>query len=99
LVGRRLNLLPVRLIFFYLLPLVFYTFQVIALQVDIYRGILKDKVKFEDYFLFILFFPQLIAGPIMRSENFIPQIDHPEIDADRMKKGLFLIIGGLFKKL
>ncbi len=81
------------------LAISFYTFQVIALQVDIHRGILKDKVKFDDYFLFILFFPQLIAGPIMRSDNFIPQIDHPEIDPDRMKKGLFLIIGGLFKKV
>jgi D-alanyl-lipoteichoic acid acyltransferase DltB (MBOAT superfamily) len=81
------------------LAISFYTFQVIALQVDIHRGILKDKVKFDDYFLFILFFPQLIAGPIMRSDNFIPQIDHPEIDSDRMKKGLFLIVGGLFKKV
>ncbi|TGL57990.1 MBOAT family protein [Leptospira ognonensis] len=81
------------------LAISFYTFQVIALQVDIHRGILKEKVKFEDYFLFILFFPQLIAGPIMRSDNFIPQIDHPEIDADRMKKGIFLILGGLFKKV
>ncbi|BDA78070.1 acyltransferase [Leptospira kobayashii] len=81
------------------LAISFYTFQVIALQVDIHRGILKDRIRFQDYFLFILFFPQLIAGPIMRSDNFIPQIDHPEIDSDRMKKGLFLLMGGLFKKV
>lgn len=81
------------------LAISFYTFQIIALQVDIHRGIIKERISFNDYFLFILFFPQLIAGPIMRSDNFLPQLDHPEIDSDRMKKGLFLVMGGLFKKV
>ncbi len=81
------------------LAISFYTFQIIALQVDLHRGIIKERISFLDYFIFILFFPQLIAGPIMRSDNFLPQINNPEIDDDRMKKGLFLILGGLFKKV
>lgn len=84
-----------------LLPLAisFYTFQLIALQIDIHRGQAKERITFYDYFLFIFFFPQLIAGPIMRTDNFLPQMNNPSIDPDRMKKGLFLIIGGLFKKV
>lgn len=84
-----------------LLPLAisFYTFQLIALQVDIHRDQAKDRISFYDYFIFIFFFPQLIAGPIMRTDNFLPQLNSPSIDPDRMKKGLFLIIGGLFKKV
>lgn len=81
------------------LAISFYTFQIIAVQVDIHRGIIAKRMSAVDYFLFILFFPQLIAGPIMRSQDFLPQLDHPTIDSDRMKKGLFLIIGGLFKKV
>ncbi|MDV6235002.1 MBOAT family O-acyltransferase [Leptospira ellisii] len=83
-----------------LLPLAisFYTFQLIALQVDIHRGLIPNRIGSRDYFLFILFFPQLIAGPIMRSADFLPKLDHPEIDKDRMKHGLFLLIFGLFKK-
>ncbi|EMY13879.1 membrane-bound O-acyltransferase family MBOAT [Leptospira weilii str. Ecochallenge] len=83
-----------------LLPLAisFYTFQLIALQVDIHRGIIPQKIGANDYFLFILFFPQLIAGPIMRSTDFLPKLDHPEIDKHRMTQGIFLLIFGLFKK-
>lgn len=81
------------------LAISFYSFQMIALQVDIHRGVCKDRISFYDYFIFIFFFPQLIAGPIMRTDNFLPQLDNPSIDPDRMKKGLFLIIGGLFKKV
>lgn len=81
------------------LAISFYSFQLIALQVDIHRGIAKEKISFYDYSIFILFFPQLIAGPIMRTDNFLPQLNNPSIDPDRMKKGLFLIVGGLFKKV
>lgn len=81
------------------LAISFYTFQIIAVQVDIYRGVIEKRMSTVDYFLFILFFPQLIAGPIMRSQDFLPQLDNPTIDEDRMKKGIFLIIGGLFKKV
>ncbi|MCC6275204.1 MAG: MBOAT family protein, partial [Leptospiraceae bacterium] len=84
-----------------ILPLAisFYTFQLLALQIDIHRGRLTKKISFQEYFLFILFFPQLIAGPIMRTEDFLPQLNSPKITKDSMKDGLFLLIGGLFKKV
>ncbi|MBE7412554.1 MAG: MBOAT family protein [Leptospiraceae bacterium] len=84
-----------------ILPLAisFYTFQLLALQIDIHRGRLIKKISFQEYFLFILFFPQLIAGPIMRTEDFLPQLNSPKITKDSMKEGLFLILGGLFKKV
>ncbi|EMJ96174.1 MBOAT family O-acyltransferase [Leptospira alstonii] len=83
-----------------LLPLAisFYTFQLIALQVDIHRDLIPNRIGSGDYFLFILFFPQLIAGPIMRSADFLPKLDHPSIDKHGMKQGIFLLIFGLFKK-
>lgn len=81
------------------LAISFYSFQLIALQVDIHRGVCKERIQFSEYFIFILFFPQLIAGPIMRTDNFLPQLNNPQIDSDKMKKGLFLVIGGLFKKV
>jgi alginate O-acetyltransferase complex protein AlgI len=84
-----------------ILPLAisFYTFQLIALQIDIHRDKITKQVSMMDYFIFILFFPQLIAGPIMRSEEFLPKIDFPEIDFPTLKKGLYLIITGLIKKV
>ncbi|MCB1178153.1 MAG: MBOAT family protein [Leptospiraceae bacterium] len=80
------------------LAISFYTFQLLAIQIDTYRGKLENRIKFTDYLLFILFFPQLIAGPIMRTQDFIPQINSPSIDDDRMKRGILLILTGLFKK-
>jgi D-alanyl-lipoteichoic acid acyltransferase DltB (MBOAT superfamily) len=84
-----------------ILPLAisFYTFQLIAIQVDIHRELIKEKIPFLDYTIFIIFFPQLIAGPIMRTIDFLPKLRTPEITDDSMKKGLFLIIMGLFKKV
>ncbi|TGK04084.1 MBOAT family protein [Leptospira langatensis] len=81
------------------LAISFYTFQLIALQVDIHRDHVPEKIPALDYFLFILFFPQLIAGPIMRTTDFLPKLDKPAIDFDRVKWGIFLILSGLFKKV
>lgn len=81
------------------LAISFYSFQLIALQVDIHREVEKEKIPVLDYFLFILFFPQLIAGPIMRTGDFLPQINSPQINPDKMKKGILLVLGGLFKKV
>lgn len=81
------------------LAISFYTFQIVAIQVDIHRNIIKEKIPLNDYILFIMFFPQLIAGPIMRSAHFLPQINQPIINQELMIKGLYYIIGGLFKKI
>lgn len=84
-----------------ILPLAisFYTFQLIAIQVDIHRGRVLERISFFDYTIFIIFFPQLIAGPIMRTSDFLPKLSSPEITSDSMKRGLFLLIIGLFKKV
>ncbi len=84
-----------------ILPLAisFYIFQLIAIQVDIHRGRVLERISFFDYTIFIIFFPQLIAGPIMRTSDFLPRLNNPFITPDSMKRGLFLLIIGLFKKV
>lgn len=51
----------------------FYTFETISYSVDVYRGIIKPEKKFLDYLLFVTFFPKLVAGPIQRASELIPQ--------------------------
>ncbi len=86
----------------WVLPLAisFYTFQILALQVDAYRDQIDPRsVGFFDFALFIFFFPQLVAGPIMRYSDFFHQIANVRFDADRLLGGLYLIGFGLFKKI
>ncbi len=80
------------------LAISFYTFQLIAYTVDVYRGIVKERVSFLQFSVFILFFPQLIAGPIMRSSDFMEQMEKPWINRERMFTGIWYIMGGLVKK-
>ncbi len=90
-----------------LLPLAisFYTFQVMAYGIDIKRGVYDTRHSFQEFLLFIAFFPQLIAGPIMRSGDLLPQVrklnEGSEWSADsRMRMdGIWLIILGVFKKV
>ncbi len=77
----------------------FYTFQIVAYLVDAYRGDITEQTSFRKYTIFILFFPQFIAGPIMRSSDFIPQIDNPVPSRDRMLNGSLLILQGVIKKV
>ncbi len=77
----------------------FYTFQILAFAIDEYRGEMNARVPAENYALFILFFPQLIAGPIMRHGDFFHQIDRVSFDERRMCAGLFLVLFGLLKKV
>lgn len=81
------------------LAISFYTFQLVALQVDIHRDHVPERISSLDYFLFILFFPQLIAGPIMRTTDFLPKLDKPSISFARVQWAIFLILAGLFKKV
>jgi alginate O-acetyltransferase complex protein AlgI len=84
-----------------ILPLAisFYTFQLIAIQVDIHKGRVLERISFMDYSIFIIFFPQLIAGPIMRTSDFLPRLNQPVITNDSMNQGIFLLLIGLFKKV
>ena len=77
----------------------FYTFQMIAYVVDSYRGTISERIPARKFAVFILFFPQFIAGPIMRSSDFIPQIDHPKINQNTMLDGIIVILQGVVKKV
>lgn len=88
----------------------FFTFQTLSYSIDVYRGSLvpvtediKDVRSFfkklMDFAFFVSFFPQLVAGPIVRAADFLPQIrKRPELNNYQLSQALFLIMGGLFKK-
>jgi alginate O-acetyltransferase complex protein AlgI len=78
----------------------FYTFQTLSYTIDIYRGQLKPSRNLIDYLAFVSFFPQLVAGPIERGKNLLPQFQsirafQPEWATD----GCRLILWGFFKKI
>ncbi|MGX7953595.1 MBOAT family O-acyltransferase [Tsuneonella sp. HG249] len=78
----------------------FYTFQSMSYAIDIYRRELRPTDRFFDFALFVSFFPQLVAGPIERARNLLPQMTRPRVlSADQARRGLFLIALGLFKKV
>ena len=78
----------------------FFTFQSISYVVDVYRKQIHASRSFVDLALYISFFPQLVAGPIVRAAHFMPQLDNrPVLTRKMMGKGLFLILIGLFKKM
>jgi D-alanyl-lipoteichoic acid acyltransferase DltB (MBOAT superfamily) len=78
----------------------FYTFENLSYTLDVYRGELEPARKFSDYLLFLSFFPKLVMGPIVRANDFVPQINKPyEVSDTDFAKGFYLIISGLFKKL
>ncbi|RLA42446.1 MAG: MBOAT family protein [Gammaproteobacteria bacterium] len=77
----------------------FYTFQTLSYTLSIYRGESRPSRSFLDYALFVTFFPQLVAGPIVRSTEFLPQCAMPKrADARQMGWGLALLTFGLFQK-
>jgi alginate O-acetyltransferase complex protein AlgI len=85
----------------FILPLgiSFYTFQAIAYTVDVYREKLVPERKFFDFSLFLLFFPQLVAGPIMRASELIYQFkDKKTWNTDRFIYGIGIVCLGFFKK-
>lgn len=78
----------------------FYTFQTMSYTIDIYRKQLEPLHNFFDFALFVSFFPQLVAGPIVRASRFLPQLDNPVvIRKDNVWAGSQIFIVGLFKKL
>lgn len=86
-----------------LLPLgiSFFTFQEIGFMVDSYKGDVKN-LSFVDFFLFVTFFPQLIAGPIVTQDEMLPQfkeLANKKFDKDQFARGLALFIMGLMKKV
>ena len=91
--GLHLNiLLPV--------GISFYTFMTLSYTIDVYRGKLTATKMLHEYALCVAFFPKLLAGPIERAANFLPQIAKKrDITADHLMRGLQQIVYGLFKKI
>ena len=86
----------------FLLPvgISFYTFQTLSYTIDIYRGKQEPEYHFGRFALFVSFFPQLVAGPIERSVNLLPQFRKAHtFDYERVKNGLLLMGWGFFKKV
>ena len=78
----------------------FYTFQTLSYTLDVYRGKDKPSDSFLDYALYVTFFPQLVAGPIVRSTEFLPQCKQEKLwNGDRFAYGLALMVFGLFQKI
>ena len=90
----------------------FYTFQTLGYTIDVYRGQLSPAKSFKEFALFVAFFPQLVAGPILRASNFLPQIREKFsrlnaknylqqilIQRTNLKIGLTLMSFGFFKKM
>ena len=90
----------------------FYTFQTLGYTIDVYRGQLAPAKSFKEFALFVAFFPQLVAGPILRASNFLPQIREKFSQLDtknylkqiliqrtNLKVGLTLMSFGFFKKM
>ena len=78
----------------------FYTFQALSYTIDVYRGELHATNSFWDFFLAVLYFPHLIAGPIQRASLLLPQITQPRvINRDQVLEGVHLIFWGFFKKV
>lgn len=96
--GREARWEPWRLI----LPagISFHTFQSLSYTVDVYRRRLRPTASLGEFATFVLFFPQLVAGPIVRAEQFLPQIAAPPaVDPRRALEGLWRVSLGVAKKL
>lgn len=78
----------------------FFTFQTMACSIDVYRGEVKAKRNFADFLYYICFFPQLIAGPILRlKDDWDHLMDAQKPNMSRINQGLYLIFWGLVKKM
>lgn len=78
----------------------FYTFQTLSYSLDVYRGEIKPWKSFLDYALYVTFFPQLVAGPIVRAKYFLPQcLSQQSVGMRHKFWGLNLVILGAFQKL
>ena len=78
----------------------FYTFHSLSYTLDIYRGVLTPTRSLRDFILAVSFFPQLVAGPIVRAGDFLPQLHHPpRLKTNQFFWGLALMTLGLFEKI
>lgn len=78
----------------------FYTFETISYTIDVYRGLIKPERSFLNYGLFVTFFPKLVAGPIQRASELLPQLKtRPSFQLEYVAEGCKRILYGLFLKV
>ncbi|WP_306251011.1 MBOAT family protein [Parvularcula sp. IMCC14364] len=78
----------------------FYTFQTLSYTIDIYRKQMQPTERLIDFAAYVAFFPQLVAGPIERARNLLPQFENTrQWDGDKATSGALLFTWGLFKKI
>ena len=78
----------------------FYTFQTLSYTIEVYRGRQTPERHFGIFALYVSFFPQLVAGPIERAGNLLPQFrEEHRFDPQLLREGLFLVLWGTFKKV
>jgi D-alanyl-lipoteichoic acid acyltransferase DltB (MBOAT superfamily) len=97
-VGYQLKPVHLRLV----LPfgISFFTFETMSYTIDVYRREVKPAERYLDYLLFVCFFPHLVAGPIVRPHQMLPQLAQtPVVDPAMQARGLFRIAVGLTKKI
>jgi D-alanyl-lipoteichoic acid acyltransferase DltB (MBOAT superfamily) len=77
----------------------FYTFQAISYLINIYRDIESPEKNFLKFYLYVIYFPKLVSGPIEESKRFFPQLENLKVTSSDVKIGTKLILLGLFKKI
>jgi len=78
----------------------FYTFQSLSYTIDVYKRRTEAVRRLENYALFVMFFPVLVAGPIERAGHMLPKLTQPRVlSIEQTSRGLFLILFGLMKKV
>lgn len=98
--GLGLDTLDLGISVFLPVGISFYTFQALGYSVDVYRGDIKARTDFCDFALFVSFFPQLVAGPIERAGNLLPQVENKRtLTMDAVRGGLMLLLWGFFQKM
>jgi len=81
------------------LGLSFVTFRSLSYVIDVYRKTLPATPRYLDYLAFVAFFPALIAGPVVRAKDLLPQFEQAKTSSELGREGLFLILLGLVKKI
>lgn len=95
--GWRLGLPAADILF--PVGLSFYTFQGLSYAIDAYRNPSEPPRPFMDVLLFVSFFPTIMAGPILRAHQFLPQLAARQYTDEQLREGFALILSGLFKKV
>ena len=102
LISNEFGAAPLQLPFKIILPLgiSFYTFQTISYSIDVYRGVSKPIDNIVNYLVYVTFWPQLVAGPILRANEILPQLNKkPIFSSSDISVGFERIIIGLTKKV